>query len=349
MQPVIMIVASDYKAFIMQAVGEDSEECCERRALTLRRQCAGGNKAGRTRPGAATAVEKSEAWEICNWGRERQRVVWQRAPTGVAEFVFIHALLRRCRPPPASLISTLLPSTAPTSPLPSPATPPATSNHPPRPLRSLAVSPPTPSPPRCRSTLNHSTQSIYIIHVLPLSVHHIPMASTFYSSFFSSGLLSQHSPRPLTPRPSSPTTPRAALTSLASDDTTPTAPVVAQDVFSTNESQVLPSISVASPAADGDSRPRLRRRRSSLAGAASPLATMKSSAPMRQAAASVQRQNLVRRARDGSDASILSTATASSVSSFCPNGPDSAFTATQRPTGFMGRLRSGSLGTALLR
>lgn len=77
---------------------------------------------------------------------------------------------------------------------------------------------------------------------------------------------------------------------------------------------------------------------------------MKSSAPMRQAAASVQRQNLVLRARAGSDASILSTATASSVSSFCPNGPDSTFTATsQRPTGFMGRLRSGSLGTALLR
>ncbi|KAI0630123.1 hypothetical protein C8Q77DRAFT_1280284 [Trametes polyzona] len=173
------------------------------------------------------------------------------------------------------------------------------------------------------------------------------MASTFYSSFFSSGLLAQHSSAP---RPSSPTTPRPPLASLDSEDTTPTAPAVAQDVFSSNESQVLPSISVASPPATEDSRPRLRRRRSSLAGAASPLATMKSSAPMRQAAASAQRQNLVLRTRAGSDASILSTATAGSISSLIPVGPDNTSTANvQRPTGLMGRLRSGSLGTALLR
>ncbi|KAI0645934.1 hypothetical protein C8Q79DRAFT_911173 [Trametes meyenii] len=177
------------------------------------------------------------------------------------------------------------------------------------------------------------------------------MAATFYSSFFSSGLLAQPSPRPHTPRPSSPTTPRPPLASLAPEDTTPTGPVTAQDVFSAaEESQVLPSISVAAPsAAEGNSRPRLRRRRSSLAGAASPLATMKSSVPMRQAAASVQRQSLVLRARAGSDASIMSTATASSVSSFNAVGPDStAVNSVQRP-GIMGRLRSGSLGTALLR
>ncbi|KAI0355715.1 hypothetical protein OH77DRAFT_307414 [Trametes cingulata] len=173
------------------------------------------------------------------------------------------------------------------------------------------------------------------------------MAATFYSSFFSSGLLAQHSPRPHTTRPTTPTTPRAAAAALAQDDTTPTAPATVQDVFSANDSQILPSISVAAPTAEGDSRPRLRRRRSSLAGAASPLATMKSSAPMRQAASSVQRQTLTLRARAGSDASILSTATASSVSSFGAAGPEN--TSTQRPSGIMGRLRSGSLGTALLR
>ncbi|KAI0821686.1 hypothetical protein BC628DRAFT_1328993 [Trametes gibbosa] len=178
------------------------------------------------------------------------------------------------------------------------------------------------------------------------------MASTFYSSFFSSGLLSQHSPRPLTPRPASPTTPRPSTVSLAPEDTTPTAPApaAAHDVFSATEDQVLPSISVAAPSNEQDSRPRLRRRRSSLAGAASPLANMKSSAPMRQVAASVQRQNLTLRSRAGSDASILSTATASSVSSFSAMGLDNVSApAVQRPSGFLGRLRSGSLGTALMR
>ncbi|KAI0655893.1 hypothetical protein C8Q70DRAFT_1047052 [Cubamyces menziesii] len=175
--------------------------------------------------------------------------------------------------------------------------------------------------------------------------------ATFYSSFFSSGLLAQPSPRAITPRPGSPTTPRAALSSLAPDDTTPTGPATVQDVFSSNESQTLPSISVAAPTptTEGDSRPRLRRRRSSLAGAASPLTNMKSSVPIRQAAASVQRQNLALRSRAGSDASILSTATASSVSSFGAAGPENAPASnTQRP-GIIGRLRSGSLGTALLR
>ncbi|OSD07109.1 hypothetical protein PYCCODRAFT_796235 [Trametes coccinea BRFM310] len=179
--------------------------------------------------------------------------------------------------------------------------------------------------------------------------------ATFYSNFFSSGLLAaQHSPRPAnTPRSSSPTTPRPPHAALAPEDTTPTGPAIAHDVFSTDESQVLPSISVAAPSAstsEGDSRPRLRRRRSSLAGAASPLATMKTSAPMRQAASSVQRQNLTLRARAGSDASILSTATASSVSSFGAAGVENApASSSQRPSGIIGRLRSGSLGTALLR
>ncbi|KAJ3018980.1 hypothetical protein NUW54_g206 [Trametes sanguinea] len=48
--------------------------------------------------------------------------------------------------------------------------------------------------------------------------------ATFYSNFFSSGLLAaQHSPRPAnTPRSSSPTTPRPPHAALAPEDTTPT-------------------------------------------------------------------------------------------------------------------------------
>ena len=161
--------------------------------------------------------------------------------------------------------------------------------------------------------------------------------ATFYSSFFSSGLLAPHaqSQRSQTPRPSTPTTPRAALANLVLDDTTPTAPATPGESIA-DESQVLPSISVVT---SDDSRPRLRRRRSSLAGAASPLTTIKTSAPIRQAAASVQRL----RARSGSDASILSTASGNSTYGAALDSPPP----TAKPTGIIGRLRSGSLGTAL--
>ncbi|RDX42076.1 hypothetical protein OH76DRAFT_148046 [Lentinus brumalis] len=161
------------------------------------------------------------------------------------------------------------------------------------------------------------------------------MAATLgYSSFFSSGLLAPAPGRAQTP--GSPTTPRAAVATLVPDDKTPTGVPSASSSGSSShadQAQALPSISVA-PA--DDSRPRLRRRRSSLAGAASPLSVMKSSGPIRQAAASAQR-NL--RTRSGSDASILSAASGTS---------DSAPTGTSPKTsGILGRLRSGSVGTAL--
>ena len=170
------------------------------------------------------------------------------------------------------------------------------------------------------------------------------MAATLgYSSFFSSGLLAPHAPgRAQTPRPASPTTPRAAVASLAPDDTTPTgAPATSRSGRSSHadESQVLPSISVA---AAEDSRPRLRRRRSSLAGAQSPLASMKSSGPIRQATASAQRSL---RTRSGSDASVLSTASGTFIISGLVDSAPSA--AASKPSGILGRLRSGSVGTAL--
>lgn len=64
----------DYKALMY---GGRATARCERRAMTLRRLCAGGNKAGRTRPGATTMVEKSQArtWEICK-GRDGETRCW---------------------------------------------------------------------------------------------------------------------------------------------------------------------------------------------------------------------------------------------------------------------------------
>ncbi|KAI0744224.1 hypothetical protein C8Q80DRAFT_1272792 [Daedaleopsis nitida] len=167
--------------------------------------------------------------------------------------------------------------------------------------------------------------------------------ATFYSSFFSSGLLAPQAltPRSTTPRPSSPTTPRAASSSLP-DETTPTAPATLPDrdhPHVGDDSQVLPTISVAP---SDDSRPRLRRRRSSLAGAGSPLTAMKTSAPVRQAAASAQRSL---RSRSGSDASILSTA--SGIATFVDHSGSPTARSSPKPGGIVGRLRSGSLGTAL--
>ncbi|KAM5540193.1 hypothetical protein V8D89_006012 [Ganoderma adspersum] len=163
------------------------------------------------------------------------------------------------------------------------------------------------------------------------------MAATLgYSSFFSSGLLAPAPPASQLSPSSSPVTPRATAATLPQDDVTPTAPTRTHEKAS-GESQVLPSISI--PSAD-DSRPRLRRRRSSLAGATSPLTAMKTSAPIRAATASIQRSL---RARSGSDASVISTA---SISSFTLT-ENVAAKGTPKSTGILGRLRSGSVGTAL--
>ncbi|OCH84774.1 hypothetical protein OBBRIDRAFT_839456 [Obba rivulosa] len=138
--------------------------------------------------------------------------------------------------------------------------------------------------------------------------------ATFYSSFFSSGLLA--------PQPSSgPTTPRAATVVL--DDTTPTA--------ATFPDQSQPP--------DADARPRLRRRRSSLTVQASPLTPLKSSTSMRNAASSFQRQSLLTtRARSGSDVSVMASSYGSTGAAEEPSNQKS---------GILGRLRSGSIGTAL--
>ncbi|EMD39425.1 hypothetical protein CERSUDRAFT_93455 [Gelatoporia subvermispora B] len=137
--------------------------------------------------------------------------------------------------------------------------------------------------------------------------------STFYSSFFSSGLLA---PQPESFPREDPTTPRAVPVSL--NDTTPTASSYPEDT---------------------DARPRLRRRRSSLTVQASPLTPLKSSTPIRNAASSFQRQSLLgARARSGSDASVMPSSYEE------PAGQ--AQTQGQKP-GVLARLRSGSIGTAL--
>ena len=162
--------------------------------------------------------------------------------------------------------------------------------------------------------------------------------ATFYSSFFSSGLLANEGPQQVLPRTGSPSTPRATLASLPPIDTTPTGPTAsAPSTQATHEaSSTLPTISVAP---SDSAQPRLRRRRSSLAGANSPLAPLKSSGPVRNATASVQRSL---RARSGSDASVMST------SSFTLTGFEPVPAApASKPMGIVGRLRSGSVGTAL--
>ncbi len=69
---------------------------------------------------------------------------------------------------------------------------------------------------------------------------------------------------------------------------------------------------------------------------------MKTSTPIRAATASIQRSL---RARSGSDASVMSTTSISSFS-LLENAPIVAKGAS-KPTGILGRLRSGSVGTAL--
>ncbi|KAH9942485.1 uncharacterized protein BXZ73DRAFT_74736 [Epithele typhae] len=155
--------------------------------------------------------------------------------------------------------------------------------------------------------------------------------ATFYSSFFSSGLMADEPPHGSSRLPASSATPRARTrSSLATGFSSATS-----SSGSVQDDPSVPSISVP----PSDDRPRLRRRRSSLAGSSSPLATMKASGPVRNAAASVQR-NL--RARSGSDASVMSQASRTLSTENSP-APIPA----PKPTGIIGRLRSGSVGTAL--
>lgn len=193
--------------------------------------------------------------------------------------------------------------------------------------------------------------------------------ATFYSSFFSSGLLAHHPSIKSVPRspegPSPMTTPRAQHASLRPDnmdvenenDTTPTAHSTTNTSNYSHpsggqtNSDLLPSITIGShPPSNSSSQPRLRRRRSSLTIATSPVASFKSSTAVRSAAASIQRQTLLSaRARSGSDASVLSTTTTSSADSIhgTSRHPSEAPKSGSGGSTFVGRLRSGSLGTAL--
>jgi len=142
-----------------------------------------------------------------------------------------------------------------------------------------------------------------------------------YSSFFSSGLLAvRHSPppSPTCPSPDSPlilpSTPSRDISDIE-EDSTPTA-FVYFDKSNPN---------------GGGERPRLRKRRSSLTVATSPIAQIKS--PMRNANTAVQRQNtLGNRSRSGS----ASDYGQSRSSGLATDG-----------NSLIGRLRSGSVGTAL--
>ena len=155
--------------------------------------------------------------------------------------------------------------------------------------------------------------------------------ATFYSSFFSSGLRQQDPPSPSTPKPSN-----TGLPADPFEETTPTGAPFTQHT-PTSPSTLLPSAAITHTAHD-DSRPRLRRRRSSLSTAASPVTTFKSSGSMRQAT-NAQRQSILR-SRSGSDASVLSLAAAAATRPTAGEAPP-------QQTSIIGRLRSGSVGTAL--
>jgi len=175
--------------------------------------------------------------------------------------------------------------------------------------------------------------------------------ATFYSSFFSSGLLAPL-PHERGPSPSSPSTPRQSHSLLPGSDpffvdpdTTPTAiEFSASRNKSIKDEDVLPTAPSAHSHSDSSSssssgsinvngdRPRLRRRRSSLTASTSPVAAMKSAAPPRAA-----RQSLfVSRARSGSEASSYARMSVSGES------------ATERNS-LVGRMRSGSVGGAVIR
>lgn len=153
-----------------------------------------------------------------------------------------------------------------------------------------------------------------------------PNMATFYSSFFSSGLLA---PLPHeVAASSSPTTPRASHVKLPGGDpfslhvdTTPTANDVPLALRSAND--ILPS----RPRSDsqGSNRPGLRRRRSSLTVAASPINPIKSNAAPRAA----RNSYATARARSGSESRSQGNAT--------------------EGTTVIGRMRSGSVGGHLAR
>ncbi|KAI0070025.1 hypothetical protein K474DRAFT_931140 [Panus rudis PR-1116 ss-1] len=150
--------------------------------------------------------------------------------------------------------------------------------------------------------------------------------ATFYSSFFSSGLLAASTPSPTPTQESfmvdAPSTPRAALQDMR--ETTPTA----------TSPNTLPSIvetSPAPPAVQAPRPPTLRRRRSSLSVAASPVAGLK---------ASTQRHH-----------SLVTGTSANNAGSVGRNRAraGSVVEAATQSNSLVGRMRSGSIGSSLSR
>lgn len=189
--------------------GKSNKYRCERRALTLRRLCAGGNKAERTRS------EQRRWWRRARHGRygygrsasrtRRNGALFgngrQRAWSSSFSFTWTLPTATRLahkHPPPVHdplLLLYHLPPLVATAPAPQSTQSPAELSDRCAALQSAA---PTTSPPRYRSTNHHSTQpSTYIVPVLPLSLHHIPWR--------------QPSTLPFSPPACSRSTPRARL------------------------------------------------------------------------------------------------------------------------------------------
>ncbi|KAF7795032.1 hypothetical protein EIP86_006176 [Pleurotus ostreatoroseus] len=173
--------------------------------------------------------------------------------------------------------------------------------------------------------------------------------ASFYSSFFSSGLLAPHEGGAEQPTTPDPTTPRAAVRVLEDDkETTPTPADPHLKVDSDNVG-LLPASSSSNnvlPSTSPDrTRPTLRRRRSSFGIAASPVTPLKN----QRAAVSV-RQN---RARAGSvtDSVLAARTAALSVTTNATATADADINMDARAGALemtrMGRLRSGSVGAAL--
>lgn len=160
--------------------------------------------------------------------------------------------------------------------------------------------------------------------------------ATYYSSFFSSGLMASNHITHDCKESYTPSTPRATPISLddQDNDTTPVAHPAGPSA--------LPAIitSLASPTSAPE-RPRLRRRRSSITTSASPVSALKST-PARTATASLQRLTLYTSAPG-----VRSRSRAGSVTdSFVGRTSMTSNEATQANS-LVGRMRSGSVGNAL--
>ena len=195
----------------------------------------------------------------------------------------------------------------------------------------------SPEPQRPRSALVYlPTPSSNCKPTIPLIT---TTMATFYSSFFSSGLLAVDSEGVHRPRTPDPTTPRAFAKSFT-DDATPTASTFSSPVL-TSSGDALPSLLAQTEAITiASDRPRMRRRRSSLSLSSSPVAPLKGTPPLPRAAVHLQRQSMpvAGRTRSGSvTESISFTRSAMSMASGDATKSNS----------LMGRLRSGSVGNAL--